>query len=319
MNIHDLLKTIKKESLTAEEKAAGLSLIKSFIQEHPAQRTRERQADVVSEKNNRPVKSVQSPFWGVLLGKQRLPAMASFMLLLVVITGGTAFAAKYSLPGDILYPIKIHFNEKVESLATIGTKAKTEVKIKHVIERLKEAEELRDQDRLSEDTQVQIENSFSVKKEEVSQSVSKLKDGGNEKEALEITTRFERSLEKHAGIIMKISKKREEFEIDIKDGELVNALKLFEALGFKTGMVYQWKSKIYKYKDFEIKINEYPKKYYDWEIESLDPESDPDELATELTLQPFTEAEFQKEIDWKNNNLHDLYSLEKVEKILYER
>ena len=115
------------------------------------------------------------------------------------------------------------------------------------------------------------------------------------------------------------SKKREEFEIDIKDGELVNALKLFEALGFKTGMVYQWKSKIYKYKDFEIKINEYPKKYYDWEIESLDPESDPDELATELTLQPFTEAEFQKEIDWKNNNLHDLYSLEKVEKILYER
>ncbi len=112
------------------------------------------------------------------------------------------------------------------------------------------------------------------------------------------------------------SKKREEFEIDIKEGELTDALRLFETLGFKTGMVYQWKSRIYKYKDFEIKINEYPKGYYDWEIESLNPENDPDELANELDLHPFTEEEFQKEIDWKNNNLHDLYSLEKVSEIL---
>ncbi len=112
------------------------------------------------------------------------------------------------------------------------------------------------------------------------------------------------------------SKKREEFEIDIKEGELIDALRLFEALGFKTGMVYQWKSKLYKYKDFEIKINEYPKEYYDWEIESLNAESDPDELAAELNLHPFTEEEFRKYIDWKNNNLHNLYSLEKVSEIL---
>lgn len=112
------------------------------------------------------------------------------------------------------------------------------------------------------------------------------------------------------------SKKREEFEIDIKEGELTDALKLFEALGFKTGMVYQWKSKIYKYKDFEIKINEYANEYYDWEIESLNSENDPDELAEQLSLHPFTEQEFQKEIDWKNNNLHDLYSLVEVKSIL---
>lgn len=114
------------------------------------------------------------------------------------------------------------------------------------------------------------------------------------------------------------SKKREEFEIDIKEGELVDALKLFEALGFKTGMVYRWKSRIYKYKDFEIKINEYPNEYYDWEIESQNPESDPDELAKQLSLHPFTEEEFQKEIDWKNNNLHELYSLDKVSEMLKE-
>ncbi|HKC04686.1 MAG TPA: hypothetical protein VKC54_02340 [Patescibacteria group bacterium] len=112
------------------------------------------------------------------------------------------------------------------------------------------------------------------------------------------------------------SKKREEFEIDLKEGELTDALRLFEALGYKTGMVYKWKSKIYKYKEFEIKINEYPKDYFDWEIESTNPESDPDDLANELSLHPFTEEEFQKEIEWKNNNLHEIYSFEKVEEML---
>lgn len=135
----------------------------------------------------------------------------------------------------------------------------------------------------------------------------------------EIDLRLKKSGNKEK-IVVKVghyaSKKREEFEIDLKEGELIDSLRLFEALGYKTGMVYQWKSKIYKYKDFEIKVNEYPNEYYDWEIESLNSESDPDELATELALHPFTEEEFQKEIDWKNNNLHELYSLDKVSGML---
>lgn len=112
------------------------------------------------------------------------------------------------------------------------------------------------------------------------------------------------------------SKNREEIEVEIKDGEFINALKLFEALGFTTGMIYQWKSRLYQYGEFEIKINEYPNEYYDWEIESSNPESDPDELAKELSLHPFTEEEFQKEIEWKNNNLNELYSLERATELL---
>lgn len=112
------------------------------------------------------------------------------------------------------------------------------------------------------------------------------------------------------------SKNRQEFEIDLKDGELIDALRLFEALDFKTGMIYFWKSSLYKYKDFEIKINEYPSGNRDWEIESQNPESDPETLAKELSLHPFTEEEFKEYINWKNNNLHDLYSLDKVKELL---
>lgn len=112
------------------------------------------------------------------------------------------------------------------------------------------------------------------------------------------------------------SKSRQEFEIDLKEGELVDALRLFEALGFKTGMIYFWKSSLYEYKGCEIKISEYPDGNRDWEIESQNPESDPDDLAKELSLHPFTEEEFREYINWKNINLHDLYSLEKVKELL---
>jgi adenylate cyclase class IV len=112
------------------------------------------------------------------------------------------------------------------------------------------------------------------------------------------------------------SKNREEFEIALKEGEFVDALRLFEALGFNSGMIYSWKSSIYNYKNFEIKINEYPSGYRDWEIESNNPGYDPDGLARELSLHPFSEEEFNKEIGWKNNNLHELYSLERVKEEL---
>ena len=112
------------------------------------------------------------------------------------------------------------------------------------------------------------------------------------------------------------SKNRQEFEVDIKEGQFANALMLCEALGFKANMIYRWKSRIYKYKDFEIKINEYPKSYYDWEIESLNSESDPDGLAKELSLHPFSDEEFREAINWKNHNLNELYSQEKVSEIL---
>ncbi|HKB88770.1 MAG TPA: hypothetical protein VKC53_03925 [Patescibacteria group bacterium] len=112
------------------------------------------------------------------------------------------------------------------------------------------------------------------------------------------------------------AKNREEFEVDLKEGEILDALKLFGALGYKTGMIYRWKSWIYKYNDFEIKISEYPNGYMEWEIESLDSASDPNDLANKLSLKPYTDEEFQKEIVWKNNNLHELYSLEKVSDML---
>lgn len=114
------------------------------------------------------------------------------------------------------------------------------------------------------------------------------------------------------------AKKREEIEIELKEGQMVNTVKLLESLGFNKGMIYFWQSWEYDYEGFEVKLTQLAKEYYDWEIESHDKNLDPNSLADKLNLIPFTRDEYKKEVDWQNLNLHQLYSLELVEKILKE-
>lgn len=114
------------------------------------------------------------------------------------------------------------------------------------------------------------------------------------------------------------AKKREEIEIDLKEGQMINAVKLLESLGFNKGMIYFWQSWEYEYEGFEVKLTQLAEEYYDWEIESHDKNLDPDTLAEKLKLTSFTREEYKKEIDWQNFNLHQLYSLKEVEKILKE-
>ncbi len=87
--------------------------------------------------------------------------MALAGLLLFVLAGaGTASAAQGALPGDLLYPVKIHINEQVEvALATTpAQKAKAET---HLAERrVEEAQTLAAQGRLNATTTREIEDNF---------------------------------------------------------------------------------------------------------------------------------------------------------------
>lgn len=109
-------------------------------------------------------------------------------------------------------------------------------------------------------------------------------------------------------------KERKEIEVKLMPGQILNALDLFETLGYKSGMIYFWESWEFDYKDFEIKLSKYSEDDYIFEIESK--VSDPDLLAEQLNLNSFTKEEYKEEIERENQNLHKLYKREEVEKIL---
>ncbi len=129
---------------------------------------------------------------------------------------------------------------------------------------------------------------------------------------------------KKSGLEEKISLKvggydslnRKEIEVSINEGEFIDAVAMFEALGFKDGMIYNWENWEFDYKDCEVKITKFREDYYIWEIESKSEKADPYQIAKDLNIEPYTKEGFKNAIDWQNNNINILYSFEKVKKIL---
>ena len=75
-----------------------------------------------------------------------------FVVLVVFIGGGTTSAAQGALPGDLLYPVKVSINEKVEVALAQTPAAKAEVQVRLAERRVDEARELSVRGRLDEKT-----------------------------------------------------------------------------------------------------------------------------------------------------------------------
>jgi len=89
------------------------------------------------------------------------PRSFAFALVLVVLAGGgTAYAAEGSLPGDALYLVKIHINEKVETALALSTQAKVAVNTKLAQRRIAEVETLATRGTLDATTTAQAEANF---------------------------------------------------------------------------------------------------------------------------------------------------------------
>jgi hypothetical protein len=84
--------------------------------------------------------------------------VAAFSLILVVLVGsGTTYAAQGSLPGGLLYPVKIYVNEQVEGALAVSSESKLAFHTSVAQERLKEAETLASQGKLTATATAQIE------------------------------------------------------------------------------------------------------------------------------------------------------------------
>lgn len=84
------------------------------------------------------------------------------LLLMVGISGGTAFAAQTALPGEPLYAIKIHVNEAVQAALATTPGAKALVHAQLATTRLEEAETLASTGRLDATTTAELAGNFAA-------------------------------------------------------------------------------------------------------------------------------------------------------------
>ena len=208
--MNELFKQFKNVHITAEEKQTGFNRLQSFITNNPVQ-----SAWYVRAGNK-----IVSPFQGNMM-HSRLLASAFVMIILVSATGGTSIAARYSIPGDILYPVKINVNEKVEAFTALSVEAKAEVEAKHVDQRLVEAEQLTEQNKFNNDLKTQIETQFSQDIQNTMTHVQTLNVTGDTKNAKKIKINVENSLQKHKKIVEEILKEQSSKNAERKSVETV--------------------------------------------------------------------------------------------------
>lgn len=132
----------------------------------------------------------------------RMPVTIAIVLAL---SAGTSFAAHQTIPGDILYPVKIGVNEKVEILLAVSSKRVASVTSRHALTRLAEAEQLASEGKLDEVTKAVVETAFTQNVANLKENLKKIEGDGEYNVAADINAAFEEGLGNHLGAFVQLS------------------------------------------------------------------------------------------------------------------
>jgi hypothetical protein len=134
-------------------------------------------------------------------------------LLLVLFAGGVASVqAENALPGDVLYPVKVGFNEKMKMVLAFSEQEKVQLNIELAEVRLREAEKLALKGRITKDAQDQIASNFNMQANEAAKKIEEMDDFKAGREAAaQASSDLQALLNAHGHVLKKIQ--------EIKDGK----------------------------------------------------------------------------------------------------
>lgn len=182
-----IFKKLKHEKLTrAERQEIKINLL-AFVVEHPL---------------SAPEQTIFNLFsWP----RYRYAVVVLVVIIIIALTGGTTYAAEQTLPGDFLYPVKIHVNEEIKAALTFSPEKKTEWEARRAERRLEEVERLAARGALKVEVRAQIEEQFVKHANRVQKRIKKFEEGGETVIAAKLNSRFETSLQTHERILERAS------------------------------------------------------------------------------------------------------------------
>ncbi|MES2985524.1 MAG: DUF5667 domain-containing protein [Patescibacteria group bacterium] len=184
--IHD----IKKLSLSTHEKESML-------------------ARLTQHTVNSPIKEALRSTWFTFAYKHTYAlALAA---VVVIIGGNISYAAAQSLPGDLLYPIKIHVNEKVQGVLKITPKATAKWEEKKIEKRLDEVNTLVEKGKFDSEKRIQVEK-------EVKKNVDTIRKQKNNSKNVNLSETVD----------VKLKKNQQNNEVKILEGKIQDELKSFK-------------------------------------------------------------------------------------------
>jgi len=185
-----IFKRIKKVCMTAEEKSSVKEALINFIRHNLA--PTEKPAVICDRIRTAAWTNLFSPTWRVV---------TVLMLILVLAGSGAVYASEQSLPGDLLYPVKIIVNENIKTVLAFSTEAKAKVNLRVAEKRLEEAEKLIALGQLTEEKQTKIIERFQKKVSVAREKVDKLSADKDYETAADLGRDIDSSLRAHEIII----------------------------------------------------------------------------------------------------------------------
>ena len=128
------------------------------------------------------------------------PAMVSLVAVFIA-GGGVSLASENSLPGDLLYPVKVYVNEEVRAAFSASAESKAGWEARRAERRLEEAERLAVQGKLDEPTEASVEAAFQKHAKRANENLVKVEAKAKFKAASDISSRLETSFKAHGKIL----------------------------------------------------------------------------------------------------------------------
>lgn len=131
--------------------------------------------------------SVPSPY--LFFMRKQVLVRALIIFLVVAVAGGTTltYASASALPGDILYPVKIHVTEALEDTLAPTPEKKIFVQKKHIENRIAEIKTLQSHGPINKAQAQQIKEAFVDHTKELNDTINTLQSQGKEEVVIAVT------------------------------------------------------------------------------------------------------------------------------------
>src|SRR3989344_4193431 len=141
--------------------------------------------------------------------------MTIALIIALLIGGGTSLVAEGTMPGDVLYPVKVGFNEEVRSLVAVSNEAQADWDARLAERRLEEAEKLAMEGKLNAEASASIESRFEDHVKAFRDHAEKIEAKQGDESSFEVNSNFEASLRAHERVLAQIASEKAEMRSEV--------------------------------------------------------------------------------------------------------
>lgn len=206
-DFQDIFNKAKQIEISSIKKQQMRSDLELFIENHPVMNI-DASRHILREKLNKNIPTFLELSAVKLFFNNKSKSMIATLLMVLVLGGGTSFAAERALPGDILYPAKVNINEEVRGWLAVGNESQVEWDARRAERRLEEAEKLMAEGKLDAETEAELQTRFEKHVASFRENAEDLEEKQKAK-SFEAYSNFEAALQAHERILARMEGKEE--------------------------------------------------------------------------------------------------------------